>query len=87
VQSYRRGNWVGISTAATLIFLAMIMNQYEVWVVMRFSRLLIIPLIVAASQYSLWNRIIVNRTVYGALVVASAATNVAFSYYMVRFFS
>ena len=87
VQSYRRGNWVGISTAATLIFLALIMNQYEVWVVVRFGKLLIIPLVFAASQFTMWHRVLENRVAFGALVTASVATNVAFSYYMVQFFS
>jgi hypothetical protein len=85
-HSWRRGDWLGTSIAAMLVLVATIMNQYEVWVVARYSKLLMIPLAVTLSHRAIWNRVLDDRVLFGALLFASIGTNVAFSYYMARFF-
>jgi hypothetical protein len=85
-HSWRRGDWLGTSIAAMLVLVATIMNQYEVWVVARYSKLMMIPLAVTLSHRAIWNRVLDDRVLFGALLFASIGTNVAFSYYMARFF-
>lgn len=84
--NYRHRHWGAASVAAALILLAVTMNQYQIWVVGRFSRLLVIPVACALAHTTMWNRMLENRWMYAPMVIGCAATNVAFGYYVARFF-
>lgn len=83
-----RRSWVGVTICAGVILMGFAVNQLEVWAVVRFSKVLIVPL---AS--TLEHRNVLTSTsgwrspvVVGAVILAALMTNVAYGYYIARFF-
>ena len=58
----------------------------QIWVVARFSRLLVVPVAVALMFSPTGRALFENKTVYATVMAACIATNLAFIYYVVRIF-
>jgi hypothetical protein len=86
VTSARRAQWGAAAVALGLMLLAISMNQYQIWVVARFSRLLIIPVVCALMFSPRGRATLENKTAYAVAMTVCVATNVAFTYYVVRVF-
>jgi hypothetical protein len=46
---WRRRLWAGLSVALTIAFLVAAVNAYEIWVAVRYSRLLVVPIALASA--------------------------------------
>jgi hypothetical protein len=62
------------------------MNQYQIWVVARFSRLLLIPVMSALMFSPRGRALFENKTAYAMVMAVCVATNLGFAYYVVRVF-
>jgi hypothetical protein len=83
--SLRRGFWTGAALALPIVLMACIINQYEIWAVVRFSRVLIIPvsmLLLDAGRARAVDRL----GFYAALLAACFISNLAYGYYVSRAF-
>jgi hypothetical protein len=80
--------WVGFAVALSVGLMCMLVNQYESWAVVRFSKLLLIP-----CGYFLWMSPKHSRphkarsnSVFVVALVASVISNVLYGLYLVKFF-
>jgi hypothetical protein len=87
-RAWLRRYWSGLAIAAAFLVLAAVMNQYEIWVVVRYSRLLIVPAAFAAAHLGLFGRAIESRGFFALLLLLCAASNLAYGYYLAeRYFA
>jgi hypothetical protein len=86
IESWRRRFAPGILMALPILAMGLIINQYEVWAVVRFSKALVVPAAVCLMPYLARVSPRTARAVVTALVVTGIATNAAYAFYMVRFF-
>jgi hypothetical protein len=83
--SLRRGFWTGAALSIPIVLMACVINQYEIWAVVRFSRVLIIPiamLLLAGGRA----RLVEHRWLYAALFTVCLISNFAYGYYVSRAF-
>lgn len=83
-SSYRLRFWSGVSISFSLILMAVVINQYEIWVVIRFSKVLVIPVAYLLSQAGLLPRVSRNR-LFVAFFLSCIASNLMFGHYMTVF--
>jgi len=79
--SYRLRFWSGLSISLSLILMAVVINQYEIWVVIRFSKVLVIPLAYILSQAG-FRPAARLRPLFIPFFLLCIASNVAFGHYM-----
>jgi len=79
--SYRLRFWSGLSISLSLILMAVVINQYEIWVVIRFSKVLVIPLAYILSRAD-FRPTIRMSPLFAALLLLCIASNVVFGHYM-----
>jgi hypothetical protein len=84
-QSLRSHFWLGAAMCVGTIAMTAVLNQHEVWAVMRFSRLLMIPVayfgIVRLGIPSHWAlRVLIGGFVFGAI------TNIGFAAYTTQYY-
>jgi hypothetical protein len=89
VPCYRRRFWIGESIALALIMMGVVLRQYEIWSLVRFSGVLLLPLgyllLTRNSAFSRrWGGLTATR--FRILFVGAIACNVAFGYYVARMF-
>jgi hypothetical protein len=89
VPCYRRRFWIGVSIALGLIMMGVILNQVEIWALVRFSSVLLLPLgyllLTRNSGFSCrWGGLTATR--FRILFAGAIASNAAFAYYMARIF-
>lgn len=84
--SIRSGFWGGAAIAGAVVVLGLLMNQYEIWVVARFSKVLVIPVAVALEHTTIWRGVVDNRRIYALLLMGCAVSNLGFGYYMAKAF-
>jgi hypothetical protein len=89
VPCYRRRFWIGVSIGLGLIMMGVIVNQVEIWALVRFSSVLLLPLgyllLTRNSGFSRrWGGLTATR--FRILFVGAIACNAAFGYYMARRF-
>jgi hypothetical protein len=84
--SLRMRFWGGLALTLPILVLALAMNQYEIWAVVRFSRVLVIPAAYVAATIPSLNFIFSDSRVFGVILAGSAITNVAYALYMSQVF-
>jgi hypothetical protein len=89
VPCYRRRFWIGVSIALALIMMGLILRQYEIWALVRFSSMLLLPLgyllLTRNSDFlRRWGGLTPTR--FRILFVGTIACNAAFGCYMARRF-
>jgi hypothetical protein len=84
-KSWRIKSWVSLSISLSLILMTAIINSYEIWVVVRFSRLLVIPL--SIITFGVRPAILSNRYVIVLVLIFLIASNIFYGFYMNRFFA
>jgi hypothetical protein len=89
VPCYRRQFWIGVSIALALVVMGIVVNQFEIWALVRFSSVLLLPvgyLLLTRNSGSSpsWGGLTSNR--FRILLVGAVACNAAFAYYMARIF-
>ena len=86
--SIRSRFWLGVIVSAPICAIAMLMNQYEVWALVRFSKILILPvayhLSVLEPQFALHPRL--RTWSVAAVFFVCVSTNLAYGYYVARLF-
>jgi hypothetical protein len=83
--SLRRGFWTGLALSLPIALMAIVINQYEIWAVVRFSRVLIIPIAMLLLDGGRAHPI--DRPgLYAALFAACLISNLAYGYYVSRAF-
>jgi hypothetical protein len=90
VPSVRLKFWLGASLSLSILLLGAFVNQYEIWAMVRFSKVLIIPITFVLSQNATRFNLstVLTPLSFGILLLLGLASNVAFGYYMaVSFFS
>jgi hypothetical protein len=81
VYSYHLRFWSGLSISLSLILMAVVINQYEIWVVIRFSKVLVIPLAYILSQVD-FRPAARMSPLFPALFLLCIASNVMFGHHM-----
>jgi len=76
--------WSGLSVSLSLILMAVVINQYEIWVVIRFSKVLVIPLAYILSQVD-FRPAIRMSPLFVALFLLCIASNLMLGHYMMVF--
>jgi hypothetical protein len=89
VSCYRRRFWIGASIALALIMMGVIVNQFEIWALVRFSSVLLLPLgylLLTRNSGFLrrWGGLTATR--FRILFLGAIVCNAAFGYYMARRF-
>jgi hypothetical protein len=89
IPCYRRRFWIGVSIGLALIVMGIVVNQFEIWALVRFSSVLLLPLgyllLTRNSDLSRrWGGLTPNR--FRILFVGAIACNAAFGYYMAKIF-
>ena len=86
--SHVRGFWVGAYISLGIVIMGFIVNRYEIWSMVRFSRVLIVPaaFLFSAQRASLPVRGALLRVPFPAWVGISLITNAAFAYYLAKVF-
>ncbi len=84
--SLRMRFWGGLALTLPIVVLSLVMNQYEIWAVVRFSRVLVIPAAYVAAAIPSLNFIFSNPRAYAVILAASAITNLAYGLYMAQMF-
>jgi hypothetical protein len=89
ILCYRRRFWIGMSIALGLIIMGVIVNQLEIWALVRFSSVLLLPLgyllLTRNSDFvRRWGGLTPAR--FWILFAGAVACNAAFGYYMARRF-
>jgi uncharacterized membrane protein (UPF0136 family) len=82
--SWRNRSGLALATSLPIVLMGITVNQYEIWALARFSRVLIVPLLYYLSQNpaasSFFGRIRI------VLFVGSLITNLVFGYYLAQIF-
>jgi hypothetical protein len=87
---YRRRFWIGVAILCGIIAMAILINQYEIWALVRFSKVILIPATVVLLQPrngDLGPALNLSRVQLGVLLATGVATNAAFGYYRARIWS
>jgi hypothetical protein len=69
-----------------MVVMTLVVNEYEIWVVPRFSRVLIVPLGAILSKSPLGPAVLAGRG-FAASLALCLATNLMYGYYLTRFFA
>ena len=82
------GFWVGVCICLGIVIMGFIVNRYEIWSMVRFSRTLIVPgaFLFSAQRASLSVREALQRVPFPGWVSLSLMTNAAFAYYLAKVF-
>lgn len=81
IYSYRMHFRVGIILAISIIMMAISLNRYEIWAVVRFSKIMVVPLAFVLQNIPL--KIKMNSNSRWALIILLfILTNISFGYYM-----
>jgi hypothetical protein len=83
--SARARSGEGVAVCLGLLGMAIILNRYEIWAVVRFGKLLVLPLAVAQSPAPLLEGPH-RRWVVLVALVAGLTTNIAYAYYLTRLY-
>jgi hypothetical protein len=84
-HGFRHSQWVGLCIALGLLVMVMFVNSYEIWVVVRYSRLLVIPLSFVGTQSEKRAQGISVTMIASFVFAVFIATNMAFGFYLTRF--
>jgi hypothetical protein len=89
IPCYRRRFWIGVSIGLGLVMMGVTLNQLEIWALVRFSSVLLLPLgyllLSRNSGFSRhWGGLTATR--FRILFAGAIASNAAFAYYMARVF-
>jgi hypothetical protein len=88
IYSVRFRFWLGISITVSIISMIAVLNEYEIWATVRWSKMLLLPFTyVLAKQFPALKSAKMSWPAF--LVVSGLAliTNVLFGYYLTRFLS
>jgi hypothetical protein len=77
--NFRRKQFVGMFVAVALLIMCVLVNAYEIWVVVRYSKLLIVPLLFVDTKLLKMN---IKWKVI--ILIIFLATNLFFSFYQAR---
>lgn len=79
--SFRIKYWPGLFICLSIFIMAAVLNEYEIWAVVRFSRLIIIP--IAFILGSLKPGVLCyNKYIFLSILLAGILSNLMFGYYM-----
>jgi hypothetical protein len=84
--SYQHRLWLALSISLPFLFIVTFVNSYEIWIAVRYSKLLVIPLSIIYIQVGLHPSIITNRLVVASVFTALLVSNIAYGFYMTRFY-
>jgi len=84
--NFRHKQWTGVCIALSLFTMIMYVNSYEIWVVVRYSKLLIIPLSFVDAQFINSQSKIYIHLVALLILATFLASNLAFGFYMARLY-
>lgn len=79
--SFRLKHWSGLFICLSIFLMSIVLNEYEIWAVVRFSRLIIIPAAFTLSRLKPgfgYN----DKYAFISILIASILTNLIFGYYM-----
>jgi hypothetical protein len=79
--SWAQRFWTGVAICLPILAMAFVLNEYEIWAVVRFSRMLVIPAAYAA-MFLLPPTEFRSRMAYPVLLVAAVASNFVYGYYV-----
>jgi len=79
--SFRYKQWIGVCIALSLLAMIMFVNSYEIWVVVRYSKLLIIPLLFVDTRFINLQSKNFIRLVALLILATCLVSNLAFGFY------
>ena len=88
VWNFRQGHWVEGSVALGIVLMGIIINHYEIWAMVRFSKVLIVSLVCYAAGQSMsqsserWSSALWFRL----FVTMGLMSNLMYGYYMAKFY-
>jgi hypothetical protein len=82
--NFRHRHWVGVCIALSLFGMVALVNSYEIWVVVRYSPVLVIPLSFVEIRFVKPSSQRYIRLVAWVMLVAFLASNLAFGFYQAR---
>lgn len=78
--------WPGIIIGVSIIVMIAIINQYEIWVIVRFSKILLISSLLPLQTIKTQIQKILVIPRFSYILIISFGTNVLYGYYMARIF-
>jgi hypothetical protein len=87
-RAWRSQFWLGLAISCGVVAMGLVLNQYEVFAVVRFGKVMIIPaayFLLSSSQNSITQNLIKERVSFVSMFIASVLSNVAFAYYASKF--
>ncbi len=82
-RSIKYRDWISTGICFSLLVLTMIINHFEAWVIARYSKLLIIPIISLCARLSETKN---DRIVQSVILFILLVSNLIFGFYMVKIF-
>jgi hypothetical protein len=89
-RSFHLKFWLGASISFSILLLGIFVNQYEIWAMVRFGKVLVFPLAFVLSHYAVRFNLsnVLTPLSFRILLLLCLASNFAFGYYMaVSFFA
>ena len=86
-RAWRSKFWLGLAICCGLVAMGLVLNQYEAFALVRFSKVIVIPaayFLLSPSQNSIMQNLITDRASFVSIFLAAAMSNVAFAYYASR---
>lgn len=88
IYSVRFRFWLGISITLSIISMIALLNEYEIWATVRWSKMLLLPFsYVLVKQFPALKRAKVSSPAFLVVSVLAFITNVLFGYYFTKFLS
>ncbi len=82
IFAIRQRFWSGVAICLPIVLMSLVINEYEIWAVVRFSRLLVIPVAYMLAHGSWAADRLRGRAVYAVLLAAAVASNFLYGYYL-----
>jgi len=79
--------WYGIIIGMSFIIMSAIINQYEIWVIIRFSKILILPsLVPLLTIKTKFKKKFLIKSIFVSILIFSIISNFLYGYYMAKIF-
>lgn len=86
VSSWLVKFWVGLAISGAVLMICILINQYEIWAAVRYSKILLVPAAsILGRQAPRWP-VMIGTGPFAVIWVASLLSNVAYGYYTAHYY-
>lgn len=85
-QCYRLQLWSGFCISLSVMLMCTVINSFEIWAAVRFSKLLVIPLACSLRRAEAHYAVTTKPWVHASVLIGCLVSNLAYGFYFTRFF-